>query len=684
MAGPDRMPAVTLEGGYFATEKRRFLVVGAHWVPAEAAMQWPQAFDEAELEADFAKMNELGFNLVRFDLLWAWFEPHPGDFSKEAFRQFDCFIDLAHRYQIYLHPVLFVGGEVGEAFWDVPWRAGRHPHADPEMLRLQTEHAAEFARRYRGETAILAWDLTDEPPFWIVADRTTDAMAVNWTRLVAGALRRDDPEHLICIGTSMEDLTHGPFRPDLIASEVDFLSVHPYPIYAPQLFPDAMLSERSSYCGSFQVALSSGTGKSVMVQEFGASSAQYSPERIARCDQVTLYSSLAAGANGFAAWCFTDASPDAYRRAPYLRAPHETQFGLTTHDRRDRPRAKSLQAFSRIAALLDLRGIQPAPSEAAIIVPHEWAAAQGDFSRLGLQGAVGIDYVSNQMGQDSGSSNQWLMGALLSSYILSRRSGLKASLPREYGSWQDHPLVMLPSPLTSTSVNLVHVHTGFWETALQYVQAGGTLYASLCADAAIPAMSQLFGARLVDHFPVESPTLTVIEPLGDLSPGTTFHYRADPANQHHWPVQLELAGARVIAEDQDGRPAIVAHSLGKGKVLLSAYPLEHYLAVCPAAFDRPENTHLLYRGLWQWAGLEPCFQTDQPSVEAGGLIGRDRGYTVLVNHSLQACTATITARFPLGSAAQVSPSGWEILALNGNQWKVELEGCSGAIVEWTL
>ncbi|MFZ5910810.1 MAG: hypothetical protein ACOYYU_12420 [Chloroflexota bacterium] len=96
--------------------------------------------------------------------------PHPGDYHPEAFRQFDFFVRMAHRYGIYLHPTLFIGNEVGEAYWDVPWHNGRHPHADPALLRLQTEHAAEFARRFRGETAILAWDLTDEPPFWIVSD----------------------------------------------------------------------------------------------------------------------------------------------------------------------------------------------------------------------------------------------------------------------------------------------------------------------------------------------------------------------------------------------------------------------------------------------------------------------------------------------------------------------------------
>ena len=82
--------------------------------------------------------------------------------------------------------------------------------------------------------------------------QTTDAMAINWTRLMAGAIRNADPEHLLCVGTSMEDVAHGPFRPDNLAAEVDFFSAHPYSIYDPRPFPDPMLSERGTYCGAFQ------------------------------------------------------------------------------------------------------------------------------------------------------------------------------------------------------------------------------------------------------------------------------------------------------------------------------------------------------------------------------------------------------------------------------------------------
>src|ERR1700688_154255 len=162
-----QLPQASLEGNYFSSGGHRLLVTGAHWVPAKAGLQWPLQWDPIDIEADFARMAQMGFNTVRFDLFWAWFEPRPGDYNPEAFAQLDQLIALAHKYRIYLHPTLFVGGEVGEAYWDVAWRNGRNPQSDPEMLRLETNQAREFGRRYAHETAILAWDLTDEPPFWI-------------------------------------------------------------------------------------------------------------------------------------------------------------------------------------------------------------------------------------------------------------------------------------------------------------------------------------------------------------------------------------------------------------------------------------------------------------------------------------------------------------------------------------
>ena len=150
----------------------------------------------------------------------------------------------------------------------------------------------------------------------------------------------------------------------------------------------------------------------------------------------------------------------------------------------------------------------------------------------------------------------------------------------------------------------------------------------------------------------------------------------------YWGSSLEVNGGKVIAVDQDGRPALVTHELGKGKTLLSAYPLEAYLAAQPSAFEQAENTHKIYEAFLEWTGWKPAFRSDDPDVEVSSLPGQGRGYVVVVNHSPQPRTVTIRAAGSIRSAQQVGTDGMKALTLDRGTWKMEVPAYDGAIVEW--
>ena len=559
------------------------------------------------------------------------------------------------------------------------------------MLRLETNLAAEFGRHYANESAIIGWDLTDEPPFWIVGGMTTDAMAVNWTRLIVDGVREYDKLHPVVVGTSGEEITHGPFRADNIAKFVDFLSVHPFTLYAPDLFPDALLSARGTYGAAFEITLSQGAGRPVMIHEMGASTAQFSPERIASYDRAQIYSGIGAGSIGVDLWCYTDASPEQFHKVPYLRTPQETGWGMTSWDRQDKPLAREFKKFSQVVGQLDLTGIAPAPADIGIVIPDEWAKAHGDFSHFGLTGPEVTPYVSTSDGDampgrpqpDVSRANQWLMSSALTSFILARRASLKADFPREYADWAKRPMLFMPSPITSTADPfLAHVHSDFYEKVKQYVENGGFLYASVASDGSIPDMASLFGVRLVDRAPSSEVTLKIVAPFGDLKPGDTFHYSVPTQTIESWGTLLEVTTGKVIAVDQNNRPALVANTLGRGKSLLSAYPLEHYLANVPSVFDQPEKTHRIYKAFGDWVGLKPAFRTDQPSVEVSALNGDHRGYVVLVNHSAEPQKVTVFTTSGAHSVSRIAPEGVKPMQIEGSSWKMELGSYEGAIVEW--
>jgi beta-galactosidase len=235
----------------------------------------------------------------------------------------------------------------------------------------------------------------------------------------------------------VQDIGHGPFRPDNIAKEVDFFSVHPFTIYNPELFPDPMLSERGTYGAAFEIALSAGAGRPAMIHEMGGSSAQYAPERIALYDRLQMYSGLAAGSSGVDLWCYTDASPEQFHVAPYLRTPQETRWGMTTWDRQDKPLAVEFKNFAKIVDKLDLTGVRPSPAEMAIVIPDEWAKPRGDFSRLGLVESQAMPYASisdsdavpGQPQPNVVADNRWLISSTLNAFVLGHRAGMKSEFP---------------------------------------------------------------------------------------------------------------------------------------------------------------------------------------------------------------------------------------------------------------
>jgi endo-1,4-beta-mannosidase len=684
---------VTLAGNYFANAAGRFIPVGVNWVPARAAMQVSFEWDEAAIEADFARMKQMNINLLRFDLVWQWVEPRPGQYNPKAFEQFDFLIALAHKYEIYLNPALFAGGEVGDAWWELPWRQGRHPHADSDMLFWQARQVEEFARRYRGESAILAWDLTDEPPYWVVMKpgQTTDSMAAVWTQLLTDSFRKFDPEHLVMVGASNMELARGPFRADVIRSWVDFFSVHPYPLYNQSYYPEPILSTRSSYSAAFETALVKSAGKPVLMQEFGSTSAQCGLDVQARYYNVFMHSALAAGNMGLVAWTFTDADPKAqFPRAPYKRNPHETQFGVTEANGAPRPQGNELGRMGAILSNLDLTNIEPEPPQVGILAPHEWAVGT-DYREYGFPPDTLYQYVPRDdilHHQTDPAAQEQLTQAWLSTFILSRQAGIPVSFPRENDNWQTLPLILAPYPLTGSSgvYFSYHLYTTFWNKARDYLNAGGTLYVSLNANSAIPRelCRELCGFTLRDRATWQPEIeITFTADFGEIPMGFKFSLPAF-AGVDGTGVLIENESAQVLAVDQNGQPAILLHEYGRGKIIISTYPLELLLGKHYAAFETPRPEADFYRALKTLAGIQPLCETNHPEVECGILQREGRALVILVNHSAETQTGRATFHAEIKNLSLLTADGATPIESTAQTWAFTLPPFSGAIYEITL
>jgi endo-1,4-beta-mannosidase len=672
---------------YLRAGDRSILPVGAHFVPVEGP-DWPWRVDESAFDRAFAQMAAAGMDTVRIDLLWSAIEPEPGRYDEEHLRRLDSVLDAARRHGLWLHPTFFIGGEVGDAFWDIPWREDRQPHRDPELLRLQAEHASMLARRWRGDPAIIAWDLTDEPPFWLFRDTTDDDARV-WTATLVDALRAADPEHLVTVGTSGQDTGWGPFRADVVADSLDFACVHPYPIYQYELYPDALLSPRMTHAAAFETVLAAGAGKPVMVHEYGASSAQFEPEEIAAYDRLLSYSSLGRGAIGYYAWCWTDAEPAAYQRVPYLRQPHETQFGVTDHTGEPRPRGRVLSDLAGVVARIDIDAVAaegPPVARAAIPIPHEYVRPY-DENAYGLTEASGLYRPSESAWSPrrTGMTDaKPLVRTLLNAFVMAARADLPVSFPRERldDAWPDEPLVMLPAPLASTTITLWHVRTSYWRGAKDFFARGGVLYVSCSGDVAIPEMDEVLGCRLVDRAPLGEPAvLRFVRPWGLFEAGEEWVLPAGDGELASRGVRLRASDAETVAVDADGRPALVLATRGSGYAVTCAYPVEALLAAVPDAHGPRDVSWGLYDGVARLLGRPDAAGCGHPDVTVGELHGPAGGVVTATNHS--GVEARTTVRMPGASAVErVRPDGRSGVDVGADGVAIELEPFGAAVFEW--
>lgn len=663
---------------------RSILPIGSHFVPASGP-DWPWRVGAGEFDAAFADMAKAGLNTVRIDLIWAAIEPAPGDYDEDHLAVIDEIFDSAEKYGLSLHPTLFVGGEVGDAYWDLPWATGRNPHTDQELLEYQVRHAGHLAARWKDRASLIAWDLTDEPPFWPYGSQTTDDDARSWTSAIVEALRAEDPHHLITIGTASQEIDHGPFRSDVTAPLLDFCTVHPYPIYSPGLYPDSLLSPRMTLAAAFETALAAGAGKPVMMHEYGASSTQFSEDQIAKFDRLSTWGSFGSGSMGFYSWCWTDAERSAFRRAPYVRMPHETQFGMTTASGAPRERLGVMTAMTEIVASLDLDGRASfGPTiNASMPVPHEFVRPF-DSAAFGLDDAPSGMYTPSELAWRPDRNADVLVKGWLNSFVLARRAGLSVEFERERldGQWPRRALVLAPAPLTSTSNSLVHLRTSTLSGVSELHNQGRSLYLSCNAESAIPELQEIAGVRIRDRAPVVSEIgMTMVDDFGGLTAGTRMVFRGFSDDPMLRGVLLDMDDAEILAVDDSQNAVLTRTRVAAGQTILCAYPIELGLAAQADAFGPDDDSWMLYAAIGKESRALSASGTHDPNVACYELNGPSGGILIAANHGPELSHTTIGLPDGHSELSIMTPEGPES-TLEGDQLSVHPH--SVAVLTWAL
>jgi hypothetical protein len=285
---------------------------------------WSQ-FDENKVREHFRVMGELGVNCARVFLTVGSFQPAAEKIEEQALLKLDKLVEIAGENHIRL---ILTGPDHWEGQPDY-WYPDRF--AGQAALQALERFWTVVAQRYRGEPAIFAWDLLNEPhipwfveqwrPAWNTwlstnygsrqalkdawGDELAEAdkwgsvavpedqpepgsprlrdwqhfreyLADEWVRRQVEAIRRVDTTHLVTVGyiqwsyplvRSGDPGRYAAFNPRRQARWLDFVTIHFYPTFDGPFESDESWRKNISYMQG--VLAYCHTGKPVVLGEFG-------------------------------------------------------------------------------------------------------------------------------------------------------------------------------------------------------------------------------------------------------------------------------------------------------------------------------------------------------------------------------------------------------------------------------
>lgn len=607
--------------------KLKDIWIGANfWSRAGGPLMW-RRFDEAVVRQELRVLRRHGVTVTRSFCYWPDFMPAPDTIAEPFVERLGRFLDLTLAEGMLTIPTFIVGHMSGEN-WDVPWRAGRDLYQDGWMLAQQAFFIQELASRFYHHPAISAWLISNEMP--IYGGATSAEYGRSWARLMVQAVRAAGARQPVSLGDGawgieLTGVDNG-FRLRDLSRIVDFIGPHAYPMTNDPV--------RQHLTAAFACELSH-FGLPVVLEEFGLSSDHAADTAAADYYRQVLHSSLLAGATGWLAWNNTDF--DLPAQDPYRHHPFELHFGLTRVDGSVKPALIELERFAKLLKTIDFAGCSRVPSDTALVIPS---------------------YFDTEYPFTS-TSQRPLIGAIsLQAYIAAREAGLSPALVRELDGIPAASLILVPSTQALTAPT--------WSRLDELATSGSTVYCSYFSGGADvqraswhPDFNRFFGVEhqlrygLLNPVPEQTVTLTFEAAWGDLEAGTTLTYAAAGTDNGRAFLPVMPREARVLARDQDGRPALLVRDVGLGKIVLSTYPTEYFASARPMV--NPEDTWRLYHALGAIAGVEHPVASGRPEVLVDAL-----------QHSSGTRYAWFISEAPRAlSLAPILTDGWRLSSLDG-------------------
>lgn len=501
-------------------------------------------------------------------------------------------LDLAHARNLTVDVALITGWMSGELFAP-PAFAGRDLLTDPLVLYWQTALIHAVVGRFKDHPAIAAWSPGNETN--CMQKLHSRAQAAHWMRLIADAIRTEDPIHPIASGMhSLQPASVGRIDQEGAAWTIqdnaesfDLLTVHPYPLCTPHCDVSRPDEFRNLLHAAAEMTYYATVGnRPCIVEEIGAFSQMFMGEETKYSYlKGALWNCWSHGCREFLWWCAC--SHTFAHRSPYTWCTLERELGLLDENGTPCAFSTALSEFSKILKQLPFKELPPSDFDAVCVLTegqNAWADAFGCF-------------------------------------LLAEQAGLRVRF-----AWCGDPLP--PSQLYIvpgiSGANVMEQPD--YENLMARADAGARVYFS-CNDGFLAPSARYWG--FVPHFTERCDDIVCVD-AGDhaFECARKRRYRIDP-------------GASRALAFVDGEPVLFEKQFGRGSLVLFTLPLEEYAATARNAINQPEKfpAFKLYRKLAEGFTAPRIVSSAAPKCSVSFHRLDDRHAVVIgVNNSPEPCT----------------------------------------------
>lgn len=588
------------------------------WSRTGGPLMW-RDYDPRIVREELRVLREHGLTMTRSFFYWPDFHPEPHRVDETLCEHFDDFLNAHRELGMGTVPTFIVGHMSGEN-WDPAWRGGRDLYEDVWMVGRQAWFVSRMTRRFKDHPAVTGWLITNEMPGYgriYQVDPPSSDVVTAWAQAMCNAVRAAGGTQPVSLGDGAWGIEvtgrDNGFSLRDTAEYVDFVGPHVYRT-------DTDLA-RQHQRAAFECELAAVTGQPVVLEEFGLSTDTVSAENAGTYYRQTLHNSLLGGATGWIAWNNTDYDA-LWDRSPYDHHPFEMHFGITDATGAPKAPLRELASFAQVLKDVDFARCARSDADAALVVPA--------FLERGYPYSRPAD-------------RPLIFTSLHQGYVAARAADLPVALTREAdGLPGEANLYLLPSTRQFTTRTRRELR--------RRAEEGATVYLSFCSGEHpgtrgpwFDDLDGLFGVELQLAYGVAEPIeddvleMTFTEDFGSIGAGEVLRFPVAGNEDSRAYLPVVPHGARVVAVDAHGRPALLVNETGEGRTVLATYPLEHMAA--RTARVNPEETHRLYAALADVAGVRRPVTVDSPYVGADVLVHEDgRRFVWLVSQSAEEVT----------------------------------------------